>query len=203
MTEQIKTKVSDGAKAAAPWRKGVPWWLVFSEGAGMLALGLYMFVAPVKSRVLLGLIIAAVLGISGAVQLIALLRDKERDPLATWGIVRGAIGLAVGVLMLLLLLLNARSADLARAILGIGALAYGAIGLYILYVAHEKGARLAAIVNCIFFVFVGVIMLIDLLGGSVYAALSTFINFVLLLVGAFLILWSLVLRSKKQRAAVA
>ena len=59
------------------------------------------------------------------------------------------------------------------------------------------------IVNSGFFVFVGLIMLIDLLGGNVFATMTTAINFVLLLVGAFLILWSLVLRRKKQKAAVA
>jgi LPXTG-motif cell wall-anchored protein len=37
----------------------------------------------------------------------------------------------------------------------------------------------------------------------VFATMTTAINFVLLLVGAFLILWSLVLRRKKQKAAVA
>jgi uncharacterized membrane protein HdeD (DUF308 family) len=181
----------------------VPWWLVLIEGIGLLALGLYMFVAPVKSRVLLAEILAASLGITGAVQLIALLRAKEKGPLATLGIVRGAVGLAVGVIILLMLLLDARSIDVGRAVLGLGSLAYGGIGLYILYKTHETRAQLAAIVNSSFFVFVGLIMLIDLLGGNVFATMTTAINFVLLLVGAFLILWSLVLRRKKQKAAVA
>jgi uncharacterized membrane protein HdeD (DUF308 family) len=203
VTEQIKSKVADGAKGAAPWRRGVPWWLVLIEGIGLLALGLYMFVAPVKSRVLLAEILAASLGITGAVQLIALLRAKEKGPLATLGIVRGAVGLAVGVIILLMLLLDARSIDVGRAVLGLGSLAYGGIGLYILYKTHETRAQLAAIVNSSFFVFVGLIMLIDLLGGNVFATMTTAINFVLLLVGAFLILWSLVLRRKKQKAAVA
>ena len=203
MTEQVKSKLTDGAKQAAPWRKGVPWWLVMIEGIGLLALGLYMFVTPVKSRVLLAGILAAALGITGAVQLIALSRAKEKGPLATLGIVRGAVGLAVGVLILLLLLLDAKSVDLGRAILGLGSLAYGGIGLYILYRTHETRAQLAAIVNSSFFVFVGLIMLIDLLGGNVFVTMTTAINFVLLLVGAFLILWSLALRNRKQGAAVA
>ena len=136
-------------------------------------------------------------------QLIALLRAKEKAPLATLGIVRGAVGLAVGVIILLMLLLDARSIEVGRAVLGLGSLAYGGIGLYILYRTHETRAQLAAIVNSSFFVFVGLIMLIDLLGGNVFATMTTAINFVLLLVGAFLILWSLVLRSKKHKAAVA
>lgn len=209
MAKKIKARVAASAQAAAPWRRGVPWWLVLIEGAVMLALGFYMFVAPVKTRILLAIIIAAALGISGAVQLIAIWRSKDRDSkapastVATWSMIRGAVGLATGVLILLLLLLNSGAVDLGRAILGIGALAYGAIGLYILYLVKEKGARLAAIVNCIFFIVVGAIMLFDLLGGSVYAALGTLINIFLLLVGAFLIVWSLVLRNNGQKATVA
>jgi uncharacterized membrane protein HdeD (DUF308 family) len=203
MPEQIKSKLSDGAKQAAPWRKGVPWWLVLIEGIGLLALGLYMFVAPVKSRVLLGEIIAIALGITGAVQLIAIVRSKERGTVATWGIVRGAVGLGVGLLILILLLLNANSIDLGRTILGLGSLAYGGIGLYILYLTHEKGARLAAVINSAFFIFVGAVMIIDLFGGNVFFAMTNVINFVLLLIGAFLVIWSLVLRNQKQHAAVA
>lgn len=206
MTEQTTSKVSEGAKSALPWRQGVPWWLVLIEGIGLLALGIFMFLAPVKSRILLAAVIAAALGITGAVQLIAIMRSQDRSTLAKWGIVRGVVGLAVGVLVLLILLLillNASSIDLGRTILGLGALIYGVLGLYMLYLAHESGARLAAIVNCIFFVFVGAIMLIDLFGGQVFATVTTGFNIFLLLVGAFLTLWSLALRRKKQTAAVA
>lgn len=203
MTQQIKSKVSKGAKATMPWRKGVPWWLVLIEGIGLLALGLYMFVAPVKSRVLLAEILAAALGITGAVQLIAILRAKDKGTIATWGIVRGAVGLAVGVIILLMLLLNARSIDLGRAVLGFGSLAYGGIGLYILFLTQPKGTRFAAMVNSAFFIFLGVVMIVDLFGGNVFFAMTNVINIVLLLVGAFLVLWSFALRNGKQQATVA
>ncbi len=203
MGANVKSKIGQGAKGAAPWRKGIPWGLVMAEGILLLALGIYMYVAHTQSRLVLGAIIAIALAVTGAVQLYAALRSKEKGTLANWFIARGAIGLGAGGLVLLLVLFNAGSINLWRIILGLGSLAYGAIGIYILYLTHETGLRLMAIVNSLFFVFIGVVMLADYFGAGVFVAVTNVLNILLLLVGAFLILWSLVLRNNNQDAAVA
>lgn len=202
MSEQIKAKATDAARSVAPWRKGVPWWLVLIEGILLLALGFLMYLAPVKSRILLAEIIAGALGIAGAIQLFATLRSQEKGPLATWNIVRGAIGLTVGIILVIMLLLNSNAYGFGRFILGIGAFTYGAIGIYIIYLTHETGLRLGAIINCIFFVLIGAVMLIDLSRASVFATMTNFLNIILLFVGAFLIIWAFALRNQKQDAPI-
>ena len=184
-----------------PRRKGVPWWLVLIEGIGLLALGLYMFVAPVKSRILLRPRSFPRRWAPDAVQLIGLLRAKgnaaaghsghrarthrvgrrrdhpahapaRRRGRSKWDEPSGA-----------------RLADLRR---------HRVVHL----VSDRRPVRSShrSSTPGSFFVFVGLIMLIDLVSGNVFRHHDkTAINFVLLLVGGLLILWSLVLRNKKRR----
>jgi uncharacterized membrane protein HdeD (DUF308 family) len=71
MAEQQSSKVTESAKAALPWRKGLPWFWILVEGILMLAIGLFMVLAQEQARVAFGVILAAALTISGALQLLA------------------------------------------------------------------------------------------------------------------------------------
>jgi hypothetical protein len=103
MTNDIKAKVTDTARQVAPWKKGIPWWVVLIEGIILLGLGFYMFFAKPTTLALLGWIIALALA-AGALSLFGLAGHRptrhEMDARPRRG------GLGRGVLVILFRLLG-------------------------------------------------------------------------------------------------
>jgi hypothetical protein len=203
MAEQSSSKVAEGAKAALPWRKGIPWGWVFVEGLLMLLIGLFMVLAQEQARVFFGVILAAALGISGALQLLAAWRAKQAGSPSPFGWIRGGVGFGIGLLMLILILANALSLQAGRVILGIGCLAYGGLGAYMLYLKRQDGIRLPAIISSTLFALIGLLIIVAAFGGGLLSTISVIASVLLMLFGAFLILWSLVLRREKKPAPIA
>jgi len=203
MAEQQSSKVTASAKAALPWRKGIPWGWVLAEGIVMLALGLFMVLAKQQARLAFGVILAIALAVGGALQLLAAWRAKQAGDESPWGWTRGGIGLGVGLLILILILANALSVEAGRLILGIGCLAYGGLGAYMLYLKRQDGIRLPAVLSSTVFVLVGLLLVVAALGAELLATITVIISVLLMLFGAFLILWAFVLRGQKKTAPVA
>jgi uncharacterized membrane protein (DUF4010 family) len=203
MAEQQSSKVTDGAKAALPWRKGIPWGWVLAEGIVMLGLGLFMVLAEAQARLAFGVILAIALGVSGALQLLAAWRAKQAGDKSPFGWIRGGVGFGIGLLILILILVNALSLQAGRLILGIGCLVYGGLGSYMLYLKREDGVRLAEILSSTLFFLIGLLLIIAAFGGGLLSTVAMIASVLLMLFGAFLILWSLVLRRDRQTAPVA
>jgi uncharacterized membrane protein HdeD (DUF308 family) len=203
MAEKQASKLTESAKAALPWRKGIPWGWVLAEGIVMLGLGLFMVFAEAQTRLAFGIILAIALGVSGALQLLAAWRSKQAGAESPLGWIRGGIGLGIGLLALILILASALSLLAGRIILGIGALAYGGLGGYMLYLKRQEGVRLPEMLGSTFFVLIGLLLIIAAFGGGLMSTIAVVASVLLMLFGAFLILWSLVLRSQKKAAPVA
>jgi uncharacterized membrane protein HdeD (DUF308 family) len=203
MAEQQSSKLTESAKAALPWRKGIPWGWVLAEGIVMLGLGLFMVLAQAQARLAFGVILAVALGVSGALQLLAAWRAKQAGTEAPLGWIRGGIGFGIGLLILILILVNALSLQTGRIVLGIGCLAYGGLGAYMLYLKRQDGFRLPTLLSSTLFGLVGLLLIIAAFGGGLVATITVVVSVVLLLFGAFLILWALVLRGQNKTAPVA
>jgi uncharacterized membrane protein HdeD (DUF308 family) len=203
MAKTQTSKLTESAKAALPWRKGIPWGWVLAEGIVMLGLGLFMAFAEAQARLAFGVILAIALGVSGALQLLAAWRAKQAGAESPLGWIRGGIGLGIGLLALILILASALSLLAGRIILGIGALAYGGLGGYVLYLKRQEGIRLPEILGSTFFVLIGLLLIIAAFGGGLMSTIAVIASVLLMLFGAFLILWSLALRSQKKAAPVA
>jgi uncharacterized membrane protein HdeD (DUF308 family) len=203
MTAGMKSKATQGVKQAAPWRKGIPWGIVLAEGIVLLAVGLFLLFAPKQSGRIVGQILAIVLGVTGAIQLVTALRVKQEGQLGLLNTVRGSVGFGAGAIILLLLLLDVLSFQAGQIILGLGSLTYGAIGLYLVYLTWESGPRPWPIVANSLWVLLGVLLLIGALGGALYGLTVQVINVLLLLGGAFLIVWALVIKGSKRPTPVA
>lgn len=203
MTAEVKSKATQGAKQAAPWRRGIPWGIVLAEGIVLLAVGLFLLFAPQQSARIVAEILAVVLGVTGAIQLIAALRAKQEGRLGELNTLRGALGLGVGALILFLLLINALSFQAGQIILGLGALAYGGIGLYLVYLTRESGVRLLPAIGNSLWVLFGALLLIGAAGSTLFTWVAQLINLVLLLGGLFLIVWAFVIRNGRKSTPVS
>ncbi|MCU0510214.1 MAG: DUF308 domain-containing protein [Anaerolineae bacterium] len=202
MTTEIKSKVTDGAKQAAPWRKGIPWGIVLAEGVLLVAVGLFLIFAQDAARRLLGQILAIVIGVTGGIQLYGALRAKQEGQLGQLNTIRGAVGLGAGALVLVLFIFNLMTLQTGRIILGLGAVAFGAIGIYLIYLTRDSGIRIGPAISNGFWVLFGILLLLAAIGGTMLASISEAINVVLLLGGAFLIIWAFVIKGSKKSTPV-
>lgn len=204
MTQQrVSEKLADGARSALPWRKGIPWFWVLLQGIVMFALGLFMVLAEAQARLTFGVILSAALAVGGGLQLLAAWRARQAGADSPLPWIRGAIGLGFGLLMLILILANAVSLQAARVLLGLGCLGYGGVGAYMLYLKRAEGFRLPEILSSTVFALAGILVIAAAFGGVVLATLATAVSILLMLLGAFLILWAFALRGQKRSAPVA
>jgi hypothetical protein len=89
-----------------------------------------------------------------------------------------------------------------RIILGLGAVAFGAIGIYLIYLTRDSGIRIGPAISNGFWVLFGILLLLAAIGGTMLASISEAINVVLLLGGAFLIIWAFVIKGSKKSTPV-
>ncbi len=118
------------AKEHAPWRSDVPWWSVGIQGVVAVALGLYFLLAPVSAAGLVVQLVAGVLLVASVLLVLARLREAGRTDPEGYGMLQAGVGATVGLFVLLRgVLLPTLDIVAARTMLGIGLLAYAAIGV--------------------------------------------------------------------------
>jgi uncharacterized membrane protein HdeD (DUF308 family) len=139
------TKAQSVATQHAPWRKGLGWPILAIEGAVALGIGIYILVATDEARDIIRQLIAVVLLIQAFLHTMAGFRNREL-PVAPFHVLRGGIGMTVGVIVLLENFSDYLNVDAARFILGLGLIAYGAIGIVTIWVEREdRGLRLGGL----------------------------------------------------------
>ncbi|CUS03533.2 membrane protein of unknown function [Candidatus Promineifilum breve] len=195
MPDQIKSKVANTAKSALPWQKGIAWWLVLIEGIVLTALGLYMFFAPASANTIIGWIIALTLVVGGAVSLSLSLKAPDKSPARQWTMIHGIVGLAAGGIAILIQLLSGLSLQFALTLLGIGCLAFGGVGLYMLLNKELSALRRISVLSTVLFLLLGGLLLLQALGVGTLATTLQIINMIILIGGIALIIWAFVLKN--------
>lgn len=196
MTDQVKSKIAGAAKKSAPWRKGIAWWVVLLEGLVLLGLGLYMFFAPLRTLSLLAWILAGVLAITGALSVVAAMREKDDEPGKKWTMIHGIVGLVTGLIIVVLLLLNVLTENYGLFILGLGCLAYGGVALYMTMNDNITSLRRLSMIGTIFYMAFGGLLLFQAIGVSTLSTTLQVINFLILLLGIVLIIWAFIIRKE-------
>jgi len=199
MPNELKSKALETARGAMPWRKGVAWWVVFLEGVTLLGLGLVMFFARETTHLFLGWIIALALTASGALSLWLALNAIKRDEVRLWTMIHGAIGLAGGLLVILLLLSGSFLEGPGLTILGLGCLAYGGVGLYLLADKRLSSLRRLSFISTTLYLALGVLILLQVMGVGVLATKLQIINLIVVIAGIILIFWGLILRNERAQ----
>lgn len=190
-----------GAKAAAPWRKDIPWWLVVLEGLVLLGVGLYMLIDEGSTDVLLGEVVALTLAVMGLAETFSGLRSRVDEAQAgKWSAFQGAIGLVAGVVIFSLLVDGSLALGPAQAVLGVSSVLFGLLGVY-RYLANRwsRIARSGLLMN-VFFVAVGIFLVLAAYGAKAVETTMTVIAIVLTVCGVLLLAWAswLVARRKKK-----
>jgi uncharacterized membrane protein HdeD (DUF308 family) len=196
MTNDLKTRVGQTAKAVAPWRKGVAWWVVLLQGLALLALGLYMFFAQPTTAVILGWVVALSLLASGALSLYLSFQTTERTPVRQWTLIHGAVGVAAG---LLAIVVQFFSPGAALTVLGVGCLAYGGVGLYMLLDKHLTALRRLSFISTIFYLAVGALIGLHALGMGTLASILQIVSLLLIAAGIILFFWGIILRNERGK----
>ena len=141
----ISTKAQSLATQHAPWRKGMAWPVLAIEGAVALGIGVYILVATDDARDIIRQLIAVVLLIQAFLHTVAGFRNREL-PVAPFHVLRGGVGMTVGVIVLLENFSDYLNVDAARFILGLGLIAYGAIGIVTIWFERgDRGLRLGGL----------------------------------------------------------
>jgi uncharacterized membrane protein HdeD (DUF308 family) len=75
----------------------VPWWLVLLEGLAALIIGIYLFISPAPTVVLLVSILGWYWLITGILTLVTLIMDRTN---ATWRALSALLGIAAGIVII-------------------------------------------------------------------------------------------------------
>ena len=145
VSDSMSDKAKSLATQSAPWRKDVPWQLLAVEGAVALGIGIYVLAATDSATDIIRQLIAVVLFVQAFLHTGAGFKNRDA-PVAPFHILRGGVGMTVGVIVLLENFSDYLNADAARFILGLGLVAYGAIGIVGLWVEREeRGLRIGGL----------------------------------------------------------
>ena len=116
------------ANRIAPWREA-DWRVLIIEGAVLILAGVYLIADGERAEFILGLVVAAALLIDGIRQWLLGMRRLERGRSRDLTLIRGAVGIVTGALVLTLSVLQQITVVGIRIAIGVGGLAYGLIGL--------------------------------------------------------------------------
>lgn len=195
----VKSRVTNAARSAAPWRQGIPWWIVLAEGVVLVVLGLYMLFANSSANTLLAWGVALALLAGGALSIYLSLQATRQSPAQRWTMIHGLVGVIAGGLLILLQLFNVLTPRLGVSLLGVGCLAYGLVGLYMLVEKKLLALRRLSVVETAIFLALGGLLLLQALGVGALATMLQIINMVILVGGVALVIWGFILRNSATR----
>jgi uncharacterized membrane protein HdeD (DUF308 family) len=116
------------ANRVAPWREA-DWRVVVGEGALLILAGIYLLADGERAEFVLGLAVAAALLVDGGRQWLVGFRRLQRGRTRDLTLIRGAIGIVTGGLVLILSILQQVTVVGIRIAIGFGSLPYGLLGL--------------------------------------------------------------------------
>jgi len=147
------------ALRSVPWREGVGWPVVAIEGLALLAIGLFMTFRPEDAADVTRTLLGLVLLVMSLQQIVNAFRHPGHS-FMPFQMLRGGIGLTIGLLVSLQPLVPTFADDVARVVLGVGLLVVGAIGLVgLLSARNADQVQLETIVSSALTIAFGFVLL--------------------------------------------
>ena len=183
-----------GVSAAKPWRKGTAWWLVLLEGIILFAAGLYGLIAPSHTTTAIRWVFALALAVLGIIELVAALRMREAGGARRATLLQGVVGLVLGVLILFAG--GALSGDTGRIILGLGAVAFGLLGVWRYVAQRASHPPRNEILLSLFFLVIGVLVFLAGIGVGDVVTYVRIVSILLVVCAVVLIVWAIQIRRR-------
>ena len=189
----MKQELKNSMEQVKPWSKRAPWWVLLVEGILAIGLGIYALVAPQQAQGLVLLGIALVLAVNGLLAVFSGLRGRQQGNLS---LIRGAIGLAVGLIVILMPVLNFGTALTAAWILAIGLILAGVMALLAIFM-EAKAARWGNLIIGLLFGVLGSVIVYNITTGADIVQVAAW---VLLAFGLLLLAYSFFVRSSAAKS---
>jgi uncharacterized membrane protein HdeD (DUF308 family) len=147
------------ADRIAPWR-GADWRVLIAEGVLLALGGAYLLVDGERAEFILGLVVGAALIVDGARQWYLGFRRLSRGRPRDLTLIRGAVGIVVGALVIGLSIARQITVVGIRGALGAGALVYGLLGLSVVApIIRERRANWTSVGFDVLLIVVGALLL--------------------------------------------
>ena len=184
LTEQTLTK----AREWAPWRPGLPWWIVLLEGIALAIMGLLIVINPATSSVNVAIGLVILLVVIGLIELWAVFRNRLSPGVNSIIAARGAIVVYAGIAILLMLVLDiGLSLEAGRVLFGLAATVFGVLGLFAYFGGARKHLR-GILIDSSFFLLAGLLVLYTQWQGGEWVRRGTlWLGWISLLIGLGLI----------------
>jgi uncharacterized membrane protein HdeD (DUF308 family) len=185
------------AREHAPWRAETPWWVIGVQGIVLVAIALYLLLAPSAAGPLIIQLIALWVLIESVLHILAGLRDST-NAANPYTMLQAGIGVTIGLLLVFRdWLVPTLDVSSARTILGLGLLAYAGVGVVgALVNRDESESWLGPVVSAVLMVVLAVLLLTS--GEDNAADRLAFLGWVALIGGALLLFLAWRARSRPR-----
>jgi uncharacterized membrane protein HdeD (DUF308 family) len=185
------------AREHAPWRAETPWWVIGVQGIVLVAIALYLLLAPSAAGPLIIQLIALWVLIESVLHILAGLRDST-NAANPYTMLQAGIGVTIGLLLVFRdWLVPTLDVSSARTILGLGLLAYAGVGVAgALVTKDESESWLGPVVSAVLTVVLAVLLLTS--GEDNAADRLAFLGWVALIGGALLLFLAWRARSRPR-----
>ncbi len=171
-----------------------PWWLGLVQGLVALGLGLYLVISRDSATFIIGTLAAIYLVVAGAVQTIRGIGLRSADK-GSIVLIRGVVGLVFGIVLLVMAFFSIGSLSAGFTILAIALAVFGALGLFTSF--FQRGGRAfewgPVLVNLALLAW-GVLVFFSRAQGFDLTSVS---GWILIAVGAIILVWTFLTRSKE------
>ncbi len=203
-TSPSSSYITDTVKGMAPWRQGISWWVVLVQGLVLAGMGGFGLWRPGQAGIGISLALAAYLVVAAIWVIVQALRGREFG-MSVFNLLAAGGGLVAGLGILMPYLFQ-RTFDAATAWAGFG-MALVIVGLLTIASSFverpNKGVAWATLIRGILqTAFGGYIFWLAVTENASDAGLVRWLSIALLVLGALLIVWSILLYLRRPKSTV-
>ncbi len=190
----MKQGVKQSVDQLKPWRKTTAWWVLLIEGIVGAGLGVALLLWPANAQGWTLLFLAIVLAVQGLLALLGLLRGKRRGNFA---LIRGAISLIVGMVVILMAIFTVGDRLMAAWLLAAGLLAAGVLTIVAPFFEGDVGVKRGDLLMTAFLLILGGLLTYNIVTG---VDVLQILAWTLIVFGAALIVFGILARSRADVA---
>lgn len=189
------------ARRLAPWREA-DWRVQLIEGALLIVAGIALLADGERAEFLLGLIVAAALLVDGLRRWRLGFRRLDPGQTRDLTLIRGAVGIVTGGLVVALSLLQQITVLGIRIAIGVGGLAYAVLGIALaIPVLRRRQLSWTSVVFDVLLLLVALLLLYRVVSSEAISGLLTVTSWLVIGTGVAIVLAGLIRRAMRPKPA--